>query len=404
MNTHDHFTLEHSRDSRGTTLTSDAPRSEVPSYPSNRASYRSTVEDPVRRAEPSQKTILVNESTPLQTRPKAERVQTTCWPVILAGGEGARLRPFVQKWLGNPRPKQYCTFLGSRTMLQHTLDRALGLSERDHIVTILGKGHRRYFDKEGESPIPGIVIDQPFNLGTATGVFLAAVYVCSRDPDATMVLLPSDHFVYPEERFLSHLSRMRELAEQFEDAIILLGANPIGAETEYGWIEPREDLEQTDGIPGNVDYSKVHSFHEKPDRNLALEFYRGGFLWNTMVVAVKVRTLLRIGWRLLPTMMERFDELYRALCEIAAGRIGAEYEPLALSQVYKNLEEADFSRDILQAVARECIVHRMEGVDWSDWGQPQRIAESLERIGRKGNFPPGLLERRRRWKPLALAE
>jgi mannose-1-phosphate guanylyltransferase len=277
-------------------------------------------------------------------------------------------------------------------MLQHTLDRALGLSERDHIVTILGKGHRRYLEKTGDSPIPGVVIDQPFNMGTATGVFLAAVYIYSRDPDATMVLLPSDHFVYPEERFLSHLFRLYELAEQFEDTIILLGANPIRAETEYGWIEPREDFGQTDGASGNVDYSKVHSFHEKPDRDLALEFYRGGFLWNTMVVAVKVRTLLKIGWRLLPTMMDRFDDLFRTLWEIATGRKGAEYESLALSQVYEHLEEADFSRDILQAVARECIVHRMEGVDWSDWGKPQRIAESLDRIGRKGNFPAGLFE------------
>lgn len=393
MNTHDEFTRGPSRVSQGTLSTSVAPRSEGTGYPSNRVSHRSIFEKTDDRTEPSQKILSANELFSVFGRPKADRVLSTCWPVILAGGEGSRLRPSIQKWLGYPRPKQYCTFLGSRTMLQHTLDRALGLSERDHIVTILGNGHRRYLDKAGESPIPGTVVEQPYNLGTATGVLLAATYVYSRDPHATMVLLPSDHFVYPEERFLANLSRMHELAEQFEDSIVLLGAKPNRAETEYGWIEPRESFGQTDGTPGNMDYSKVQSFHEKPERDLALEYFRSGFLWNTMVVAVKVRTLLRIGWRLLPAMMDRFDELYRVLCEIDAGRIDVGYEAIALSQVYENLEEADFSRDILQAVARECIVHRMEGVDWSDWGQPQRIAESLERIGRKGNFPPGLFER-----------
>ena len=46
------------------------------------------------------------------------------WSIVLAGGEGERLKPFVQKWLGRHKPKQYCTFIGTRSMFQHTLDRA----------------------------------------------------------------------------------------------------------------------------------------------------------------------------------------------------------------------------------------------------------------------------------------
>src|SRR5439155_1032627 len=62
------------------------------------------------------------------------------WSIVLAGGEGERLRPFVQQWLGRHQPKQYCTFVGTRSMFQHTVDRADQLSAPDHRVTVIASG------------------------------------------------------------------------------------------------------------------------------------------------------------------------------------------------------------------------------------------------------------------------
>lgn len=297
-----------------------------------------------------------------------------------------RLRPFVQKWLGQPRPKQYCAFLGTRTMIEHTVDRAVRLGGSKHLITIIGKGHRRFLKRGTGYSVPGKVVEQPRNLGTAVGVFLAATYVYSRDADGILGILPADHFVYPEDRFLGHLSRLFELAGEFEQSIVLLGAEPDRAETEYGWIEPYVSLGDGAEDSGPGDYSAVLSFHEKPETGLAQEFYRGGFLWNTMVAAVKVRTLLELGWRLLPDMMRRFDRLILRLRAMDAGRVDSSEETRVLSETYQNLEAADFSRDILQSVAGECIVHRMDGVEWSDWGQPNRITTSIENLGLWGNF------------------
>jgi mannose-1-phosphate guanylyltransferase len=62
------------------------------------------------------------------------------WSIILAGGEGERLRPLMQRWLGQHKPKQYCTFVGTRSMLQHTLDRADQISDPEQKVTVIA-GH-----------------------------------------------------------------------------------------------------------------------------------------------------------------------------------------------------------------------------------------------------------------------
>ncbi|MCX6843861.1 MAG: NTP transferase domain-containing protein, partial [candidate division WOR-3 bacterium] len=63
------------------------------------------------------------------------------WGIVLAGGEGARMRPLIVYWTGGDRPKQYCTFVGSRSMFQHTVDRARSVVSEKHVVTIIGPGH-----------------------------------------------------------------------------------------------------------------------------------------------------------------------------------------------------------------------------------------------------------------------
>src|SRR6185295_10518614 len=63
------------------------------------------------------------------------------WSIVLAGGEGERLRPLLQQWLGHHRPKQYCTFVGTRSMLQHTLDRLAPLSGPENRITVVMRSH-----------------------------------------------------------------------------------------------------------------------------------------------------------------------------------------------------------------------------------------------------------------------
>ncbi|MBI4445151.1 MAG: NTP transferase domain-containing protein [Acidobacteria bacterium] len=241
------------------------------------------------------------KSTSMKGRNRGKR-----WAVILAGGDGERMRPLVTNWLGHPLPKQYCAFVGSRSMLQHTVDRARQLASVENIVTVIGAGHSTFL-KTQRSKLHGWVVEQPENKDTGPGIFLPTTYVRSLDPDVTLIILPSDHFIFPEDRFIDYARRAAELAEQNRKHLVLLAARPRRPETQYGWIEAGT-------IQGSdLELYSVRGFHEKPSAVEAERFYRQGYLWNTMVMAVKVQTLWDLGRLYIPEVVEHFDLLDQLL-------------------------------------------------------------------------------------------
>ena len=313
------------------------------------------------------------------------------WGIVLAGGEGIRMRPMIGHWLGENRPKQYCAFVGTRSMFQHTITRVRSVLLTDHVVAIIGSGHRRFLNEGAMASPPGLILEQPSNRGTAPGVFLPTAYVLADDPEATVILLPSDHFVHPEDRFCDHILRAFELAEKYHDCIILVGAIPDRAETEYGWIDPGRAWTDRNGelTPAPM---QVLRFREKPDVKEARALLRRGCLWNTMVITVKAKTLWAMGRRCLPEMMYKFDAFLMVLHAVRQGRLDPGFEASALASIYSDLEPADLSRDILQHVTEDSLVLPMEGVDWCDWGHPQRVTDTLAGLGRRPSFSPDCLE------------
>ena len=154
------------------------------------------------------------------------RTADQLWSIILAGGEGTRLRALVHRWLGRPTPKQYCAFVGTRSMFQHTLDRASRLTSPDRIVTVVAHSHRRDALAQLEGRGSSTILFQPANRDTAAGVFLPLTYIRARAPQATVVLYPSDHFVYPEDRFLDAIRRAVRITELQPDRLVMLGVAP----------------------------------------------------------------------------------------------------------------------------------------------------------------------------------
>ena len=120
------------------------------------------------------------------------------WSSVLSGGEGTRMRDWIARRTGRPTPKQYHAFTGGRTMLEHTLDRAVALSRENRVVTVIAEHH---WDHIRNIALPGSIVAQPKNRGTAAGVLLALTQILARDPGATVALLPSDHFIAPNRRF-----------------------------------------------------------------------------------------------------------------------------------------------------------------------------------------------------------
>jgi mannose-1-phosphate guanylyltransferase len=131
-----------------------------------------------------------------------KQVDKNLWSLLLAGGEGERMKPFIRRWLGRHKPKQYCTFIGTRSMFQHTLDRSDQIIAPERRVTVIARAHRDEAFSQFSWRAPGKVILQPSNRETAAGIFLGLTYIRKRDPDATVVIFPSDHFAHPEDRFV----------------------------------------------------------------------------------------------------------------------------------------------------------------------------------------------------------
>lgn len=303
------------------------------------------------------------------------------WSIILAGGEGTRLRSLVHRWLGRPKPKQYCAFVGARSMFQHTLDRAARLTPQDRMVTVVAQSHRHDALAQLEGRGGSTILFQPANRDTAAGVFLPLTYIRARAPQATVVLYPSDHFVYPENRFLETVQRAVQIAESGPDRVVMLGVAPDRLELDYGWIQPGQSIADLREEPVQA----VQSFLEKPDAAQADAALRAGALWNTLVCAATVEQLWTLGWQCLPDLMPLFERLSQA--------IGGSEEGRALDAIYQDMPVKNFSSDLLQRVPEKLAVIELTGVLWSDWGKPERIAETLRRIDRRPAFPLACLDR-----------
>lgn len=297
------------------------------------------------------------------------------WVIILAGGEGTRMCPFTGRCFGAPRPKQYCRFCGARSMLEKTVDRALALTDKQHTITVIGANHRKYLG----NAIPGQVLEQPQARGTAVGVFWPLAQVMSRNPEAPVLILPSDHFFYPERQFVVQLQRAFNLVKVYSNRIILVAAVADAPETDYGWIEAGESAAFEEALP----LRRVLRFREKPSRSEAEKWLESGCLWNTMITLSSARALWQLGKELLPEVVDGVEAFWKVV-----GHEKSLKSPLAAAQlrkIYSQIPTRDFSNDFLTPAAGRSLVMPLEGVFWSDWGRPERLCQSL--LKARTDFP-----------------
>ena len=295
--------------------------------------------------------------------------QPDLWALVLAGGEGKRLEDYVHQLRGECLPKQYINFIGTRSMLEHTFDRAERLIPRQRILTIVSKHHLPWPEvrRQLSSRSAGTVIVQPENKDTGPGILLPLTYLHKRCPDATVAIFPSDHFILEEDRFIDHVSLATRAVHHDPSQIVLLAMEAQWPETEYGYVVPAD-------YNGHIDMCgcrKAAHFVEKPDLADARLLVAASALWNTMIMVFKVETLLRHIQTLYPDVAS----LFRSLLEV----IGTTAENGKVKEIYRNLRPLNFSKDILEKIATRfpaaISVLPVLQVTWSDWGAPQRLLE-----------------------------
>src|SRR4029453_3925911 len=186
---------------------------------------------------------------------RAARADSRTWAIVLAGGEGYRLRPLVQRLFGEDRPKQYVPLLGPSSLLKQTLERVGRLVPPERTLVVSQYDHSRYLDRELCDVAAPHVLLQPENRGTGTAVLFAAHTIRRLDPEAVVAVFPSDHSIREGAGFPPHssggaafpasVSGVSPFFERHPERLVLLGARPTAPEPEYGWVRPGTPLGET---------------------------------------------------------------------------------------------------------------------------------------------------------------
>jgi mannose-1-phosphate guanylyltransferase len=205
--------------------------------------------------------------------------------IIMAGGAGTRFWPESRKQL----PKQLLNLAGDRSMIQATVDRLGDVISADRTLIVTNRSLVAQVQEQLPDLPPTGVLGEPAKRDTAPCIGLAAFQVMRDDPDATMVVMPSDHVIGPDETFQAAIRYAAELVEQQPTRLVTFGIKPSYAAESFGYIE-RGDALAGGGIAPAYTVSR---FREKPDAVTAKQYVdSGNFYWNSGIFVWRAKTIV----------------------------------------------------------------------------------------------------------------
>ncbi len=256
-------------------------------------------------------------------------------------------------------PKQFWSPDGGPSLLEATLDRVAPLAPIARTVVVVDQSHVRFVEPRRWQA--GTVVAQPLDRGTAAGVLLAISPVLEADPEAIVLLTPSDHGVADVRQFHESITAGADLVHRGVVEAVVFGATPTTACPDYGWIVPGAIVPNAAGLHAR----RVQRFVEKPPAEEASWLAETGGLWSTMVTVARASTLRRLFALHLPELASIFYT-YR--------RLPAGDRASFLAERYSTLTAADFSRDVLGRVRRLAVHVWPASMGWADLGTPQRLS------------------------------
>jgi mannose-1-phosphate guanylyltransferase len=295
------------------------------------------------------------------------------WTLALAGGEGVRLSEYVQRRFGRRIPKQYCCLLGKRSMLEHTLERLNKLTPPSRTLTVIGTDHGdiAYRQLEGKSDH---VFRQPSARDTGVALYVALAMIRRWHPNAIVTITPTDHYVTPSAAYIERVRAALDVAAQLRDIVVVLGAKPTEPDPELGYLVLADQLSE---IP---EVRRLRGFVEKPAAADARQLVAAGALWNTMVACGSIDALWELGRATEPQLLDVLDSLVPL--------IGTKDEVDAIEYIYRAFLPINFSRDVVERAPERLAALELDGIEWSDWGRPERI-EAVLALRRSRALVPG---------------
>jgi len=227
---------------------------------------------------------------------------------------------------------------------------------------VVAAGHRRWWQSLPQFiPYSNIVVE-PRNRGTALAILLPLLSILKRDPGATLIVLPSDHFVHNEAVLAAAMRQAMTQARSGDGSIVLLGFSPEEVDAELGYIVP--------GRRADSDTREIVEVVEKPDAVWAAGALRRGALWNSFIFAAHGQRLLELFKTRVPEVVSDLE----AACRHAEADASCGAD---LAGLYERLPTIDLSHGIVERCSDRLRVVQVPACGWSDLGTPRRVAQVL---------------------------
>ena len=237
---------------------------------------------------------------------------------------------------------KYCISVGpgNRSLLQGAYDRLRKITTKDKIFVVTQQKQAALIQKQLPQLSAKNIVKEPFGRNTAAAVGLAALKIGRQSPDAVMVIVPADQYMYEKSGFKKAINNAVRIARE-RNALVTIGIKPTYPATGFGYIKP---------VSSKV--YKVQKFVEKPDLAKAKKFVKNGYLWNSGIFVWEVTAILE-------AIRDYTPKLYKQLAQFDSGRI-------SLLSAYKKIEKISIDYAVLEKSGKVFVVP--SDIKWDDIG------------------------------------
>lgn len=279
------------------------------------------------------------------------------YAVLMAGGVGSRFWPVST----TRKPKQFQDLLGAgETLIQTTFKRLNKLIPSENIFILTNTIYEGLVKEQLPFVGDDQIVKEPVMRNTAPAVLLAALKIYEKNPDAVMLMAPSDHWIEDEAAFRKDIELAFETCRN-EERILTLGITPTFPNTGYGYIRYEE---------GSTEVKNVLQFTEKPSIEKARDFLRqGNYLWNAGIFIWNVTYILKSFRRNLPEMLEK----------LSSGKhyLNTAQEQEFLEKTYPQVDDLSIDYGILEKEEKIFVIKA--SFDWNDLGTWGSVYNELEK-------------------------
>lgn len=280
------------------------------------------------------------------------------YAILMAGGVGSRFWPVST----TDFPKQFHDMLGSgETLIQKTFSRLSKLIPVENILILTNERYNDLVLKQLPMVKQEQVLLEPAMRNTAPCILYASLKIQKQNPDAVMVVAPSDHWIEDEDEFAQNLQQCFDFCQK-ENALMTLGIQPTFPNTGFGYIE----FDNADANP----IKKVNQFREKPNYETAKAFLEAGnFLWNGGIFIWSVKSIT--------AAFEKFQPQMNALFQQGSESYNTSDEKQFIQQNYQNAENISIDYAVMEKASNVYVLPAT--FDWNDLGTWGSLHEKLDK-------------------------